>query len=410
MERFIVHRLMQSTRQNYGASAPALRFALIGIVVAVTVMILTISITRGFKSQITNKITNISGHWNITDPRHSDLYGQQAIEYSDSLIQILEKPFITHFQRYVQHSAIICNDSLFNGILLKGIAQDYNTEYLENCIVQGSMPSFTDSIHSGQIVISEHIANLLNISIDDKITVYFIDKHVSLRQLTVKGIYNSNFEQFDNTYCFTDLTTVQTVSGWNRNQISGIEIFVDNTAVYDRYLETAIQLDNLGNSNGSIYYLSTLQENFPDLFAWLDVLNVNVIVILLLVLAVAAFTMISGLLIIIFEKAHTVGVLKALGASNRDIRILFIQIFGRIALRGMIIGNAAGILLLSVQKWFNIIKLDPATYYLDSVPVQFEIWWIVLLNLIVAAVLLAIMLLPAGITRRIMPNTLLRTK
>lgn len=409
MERFIAERLLNTTEKGKGASAPAIRFAFIGIIAAVVIMILTISVTRAFKAEITTKITAFTGHWTITDPRQTNESHSMPIVFNSELQEILNRPYINTIQRYAQHPAILSKDSCFNGIFLKGIAQDYNTEFLQNSLVQGNIPNFTDSVPSGEILISQTLASILNTTIGDKLSVFFIDSHVSVRRLTVAGIYKSNFEQFDNTYCFTDLNTIQRVNTWTPDQISGIEIYANSQATFSNYINTAVELDNLGNSNGTVYYLATQQETYSDLFAWLDILNVNVLIILILVIAIAGFTMISGLLIIIFEKAHTIGLFKALGATDKDIRKLFMQMFGRIALKGIVIGNVIGISLALIQHWFRIVRLNPATYYLDAVPTQIELGWMLILNTGIAAVMFLIITLPAWFTKKITPTVLLKT-
>ncbi|MCQ2051356.1 MAG: ABC transporter permease [Bacteroidaceae bacterium] len=410
MERFVAERLLKSTAKGNGASAPAMRFAYIGIIVAVVIMILTISVTRAFKAEITDKITAFTGHWTITNPRQTDLSGSMPIAFDSELQSLLERPYIDKVQRYAQHPAILGKDSCFNGILLKGIAQEYNTEFLQSCMVNGVLPNFTDSAASGEIVISQALSALMDIGSGDKISVFIIDRHVSVRRLTVAGIYNSGFESFDNTYCFTDLNTVQRINAWEPNQISGIEIYANNRATFSNYISTAMELDNLGNRNNSVYYISTQQETYSDIFAWLDVLNVNVIVILVLVIAIAGFTMTSGLLIIIFEKAHTIGLLKALGASDRTIRNLFMQMFGRLALKGIVVGNIIGISIALIQHWFHIVKLNPVTYYLDAVPAQIEPGWLLALDAGTVIIMLLIIMLPAWFTKKITPVSLLRTE
>lgn len=410
MEKFLASRLYSTGDKARGGTRPAVAIATIGIAVGLLVMIVTIAVSQGFHHQIREKVTGFTQHIQVTNYITSS--GQQAnpVICDSLLLENLEKSeWVGHAQRYAEKAGMIRTDSAFQGFMLKGVGQEYDLSFYQQYLVDGIVPEVSDTAASGAMMLSRTLSQRLGLKVGDKVDIYFISDRVRARRLELVGIFQTNFSEYDNMYGMTDLYTLQRLEGWTKDQCLGVEVraakekYVDNA-----YLDVRAVMDDAAEAVGDRYMVRTMDQINAGLFMWLDVLNVNVWVILALMLGIAGFTMISGLLIIILERTRTIGVLKALGSNNMSVRKVFLYLAARIVGRGMLAGNIIGIGLCLLQQKTGLIPLDPVNYYLDSVPMELGIWWLVALN--VAMFLLSMLMLigPSALIARIYPSESMR--
>ena len=403
---FVAHRIYRSNDGGKEVSKPAVRIAMWGIAVGLAVMIVAVAVVVGFKHEVRDKVVGIGSDITVTNFDAQKSYETVPVWASDSLLDVLRfAEGVKHVQRYSTKPGMIMTDDNFLGMVLKGVSQEYDWTFIAKHLLEGEIPTFTDTASTNRTLISRTIANKLHLKTGDKLYTYYIDgEKVRARRLEVSGIYQTNFSIYDDLFLLTDLYTVNRLNSWQADQVSGIEVEVEN---YKTLLPTKenirervdMQKDRYGNT----YYVTTVEESNPQIFAWLDLLDMNVWVILILMTGVAGFTMISGLLIIILERTNMIGVLKALGADNLAIRKVFLSFSVFLIGRGMLWGNLIGLAFVGVQSFFRPFKLDPATYYVESVPVEFNVWWWVLLNVCTLIVSVLMLVGPSYLIAHIHP-------
>lgn len=379
-------------------SRPAVRVALAGIIIGVMVMVLTVCVVVGFKQTITDKVAGFGAHIQVVNFDNNNTYEMQPIEVSDSLMQVLGCfPHVASAHTFLTKPGIMKTDDAFQGIVFKGT--DY-WDYFANNLQEGSLPQKPD-----EVLISRKQANALALTLSDHILSYFVDEQVRARKFTITGIYETGFSDFDNLFVVGLPEVVRRLNAWDSTQVSGIEILLDDIRYLDQtaeeiYFATLHLLDEHGYH---IYYVQTLHQLNPQVFAWLDLLDMNVVVIILLMLAVSAFTIISGLIILILDSVQLIGVLKALGADNTYVRRIFIAQAAMLIGKGMLWGNILALMLALAQCFTHAIPLDPATYYVNFVPVAFPCEWLLTLNAGILLVSLIVLLAPSAIITRISP-------
>lgn len=410
MERFLARRLYGRDEGVKGGSRPAIIIATAGIAVGLAVMILTLAVTRGFKSQIRDKVMGFSQHITVTNYYTGMGTVEDPITCTDSTMNaLIAKSLIERVQPYVNKPCIIRTDEAFHGFMLKGINSGYDRTFLNRYMLSGGFPEPQDSVGNNWIILSRTIADMLGLDVGSKADVYFMQEQVRIRRLTVTGIYETGFVEYDRMFGITELVMLQRLNGWEPDQFSGMEIGVTDIGRIDYgYGQVREVLVELEKRNGEDYLVQTMYDTHSGLFAWLDVLDLNVWIILALMMGIAGFTMISGLLIIIFERTATIGTLKSMGASNRIVRGVFMRLASYIIIKGMLIGNVAGITICLVQQWFRIIPLDPANYYLDSVPMQVGVGWLIILNVVMFLLSMLMMLIPCAVISRVVPSKSIR--
>ena len=408
---FIAKRIYHSDEGKKEVSKPAVRIAMAGIAVGLAVMIASVSVIIGFKHQVRDKVVGLGSDLVITNFDIQKSYETIPIEANDSLLTVLRTTEgVKHLQRYSTKPGMIMTNDNFLGMVLKGVAEEYDWTFLRKHLVEGEIPNFSDSVATNQVLVSQTIANKLRLQTGDKLHTYYIEgKNVRARRLQVAGIYQTNFTMFDEMFLLTDLYTVNRLNNWKSGQVSGIEL---EAIDYDRLewvkenLQAKVDMQN--DRYGHTYYTQTVEETNPQIFAWLDVLDMNVWVILVLMTGVAGFTMISGLLIIILERTNMIGILKALGAGNLTIRHIFLSFSVLLIGRGILWGNVLGLAFYFVQSQFKVFKLDPATYYVDSVPVEFNLWLWLLLNVCTLLISVLMLIGPSYLITRIHPAKSIR--
>lgn len=410
MEKFLARRLYGRDEGVKGGSRPAIIIATAGIAVGLAVMIITMAVTRGFKDQIRDKVMGFSQHITVTN-YHTGLGTiEDPVTCTDSTMQaLLSQSTIQHIQPYVSKPCIIRTDEAFHGFMLKGVNDLYDRTFLNEYMVKGGFPELQDSLGNNWIILSETIARMLGLDVGSRADVYFMQDQVRIRRLTVTGIYESGFVEYDRLMGITELRMLQRMNDWESYEYSGLEIgLTDVSKVDEGYGQVRDVINELEESTGDSFLVQTLYDSHAGLFAWLDVLDLNVWIILTLMLGIAGFTMISGLLIIIFERTATIGTLKSMGASNRTVRAIFMRLASYIILKGMVIGNIAGLVICLAQQWLHIIPLDPVNYYLDSVPMQVGLGWLITLNVVMFLLSMLMMLIPCAVISRIVPSKSIR--
>ena len=393
-------------------SRPAIRIATIGVAVGLAVMIVTVSVIFGFKHTIRDKVVGFGSHIQIQNFTTQQTSIPMPACISDSLVTILRRvPNVRHVERYAITQGILKTDRDFLGVMFKGIGEDYDLTFIRENMKAGTIPAFSSTKTSYQLLISQKMADKLRLAVGSKVYAYFISADdVRARRFTVCGIYPSNMKQFDDVLCLTDYRIPIRQNQWQDDQCSGAEILVRD---FNRINETAARVVDIIKQENSadddnILTAQTVYEAHPQIFSWLSLLDINVWIILALMTCVAGFTMISGLLIIILEHTQTIGILKALGARNGTIRHTFLWFAVFIIGRGLIWGNLIGIGLVVVQQQTSLITLDPTSYYVSTVPVELNIPIIVALNVATLLISLFVLIAPSYLVSHIRPVKAIR--
>lgn len=408
---FIAKHLYSATDSRQKVSRPAMRIATAGVAIGLAVMLISVSVVFGFKHTIRDKVIGFGSH--ITVANFMSLHGRELapICMDDSMMRVLRSlDGVKHVQRYAIKQGILKTDSDFLGVAFKGIANDYDTTFIHDNMVEGVIPAFSDTVSTNKILVSKIMADRLRLNAGDKVFAYFIDNgNVRVRRFTVSGIYCTDLTQFDDILCFTDLYTAVRLNGWEPDQAGGAELTVKDFNAIDVVEDEVVKkVNRTVDKYGETYSSETIQDANPQIFTWLGLLDLNVWIILVLMLCVAGFTMISGLLIIILERTSMIGVLKALGARNGVVRKTFLWFAVFIIGRGMLIGNVVGLGLMALQRFTGFIKLDAATYYVDTVPVEFSILAIILLNVVTLFVSVLVLIGPSYLASMIHPAKSMR--
>lgn len=410
LSRFLALRIYRDSEPGKQASRPAVLIATIGVAIGLAVMIIAVSVIIGFKSEVRDKIAGFGAHIQVTNSDAARSYETRPIAVTDSMLAALAAyPEVKHVQRYSTKPGMIKTDDAFQGMVLKGVGPEYDPAFFRRHLLEGEFPSFSDSASTNRVVISRAIADKMKLKLGDKIDTYYIQDDVRARRLKVVGIYRTNFSEYDNIFLLTDLYMVNRLNKWEPDQVSGVEMQLHD---YDNLeaatYEIAAEVSRRPDRNGEEYAVRDIEQLNPQIFAWLDILDVNIWVILILMIGVAGFTMVSGLLILIIERTSMIGILKSLGADNFTVRKLFLWLAVFLIGKGMLWGNAIGLAFYFIQKWFRLFRLDPETYYMDTVPVSFNLWIFLLLN---AGTLLASVLMllgPSYLITRIHPANSMR--
>ncbi len=383
-------------------SRPAIRIATIGVAIGLAVMIITVSVVLGFKHTIRDKVVGFGSHLQV--------YNVQATGFplciDDSTLQAYESTEgVTHAARIALTQGILKTDDDFLGIMLKGVGPEYDTTFISSNMIEGCLPQFSDSTSKYPLVVSKTIADKLRIHTGDHVFAYFINEDdVRARKFTISGIYQTNMKRFDDQICLTDLCVAQRLNKWDSLQCTGAELLVndfDNLKAAN--LNMLKTLHGKTDRDGNMAVSYTIIETYPQLFSWLDLLDINVWIILGLMIAVAGFTMISGLLIIILERTQMIGLLKALGARNGTIRHTFLWFAAFIIGRGLLWGNLVGICIVLLQQYTGIVKLDAQTYYVSEAPMELNIPLILLLNAATLLISVFVLIAPSYLVSHIHP-------
>ena len=408
---FIAHKLYKDKGGRQHVSRPAITIATAGVAIGLVVMLLSVFVVLGFKHTIRDKVIGFGSHIQVTNFMTQMSSDQAPIAMNDSMMKVIGGiEGVKHVERFAYKQGILKTDSDFLGVMFEGVAQEYDTTFIHQNMVAGSIPKFSDSQSGNHILISRNIADKLKVNAGDRIFAYFIDENgVRMRRFTIQGIYQTNLSQYDQVMCFADLYTTVKLNAWQPDQVSGAAITVNDFKQLDEVESRFVEkINRTEDRYGETYATQTIRDINPQIFSWLDLLDMNVWIILVLMVSVAGVTMISGLLIIILERTTMIGVLKALGTRNKTIRHIFLWFAAFIIGRALLIGNAIALGMALLQQWTGIIKLDPATYYVSTVPVEINIPLLIILNVATLLISLFVLIAPSYLISHIHPAKSMR--
>ena len=407
---FIARRIYREENGKKRISRPSVLVAMAGIIIGLAVMIVSVAVVVGFKKEVRNKVAGFCAHIQVTNLDGINSYETHPIVGNDSIMTALSQyQMVSHVQRYSTKPGMIKTKDSFLGIVLKGIGAEYDTDFLKQYLLEGEIPLFSDSATSNKVLISKTLADKMRFKLGDKVDTYYIQNNIRARRFTIAGIYQTNFSEYDNLFLITDLYTVNRLNNWETEQVSGIEVQIAEYGKLDDITYCiAADTDQKQDEMGGTYYVRNIEQINPQIFAWLNLLDLNVWVILILMIGVAGFTMISGLLIIIIERTQMIGVLKALGTNNFTIRKIFLWLSVFLIGKGMLWGNVLGIGFCIIQSQLGLFKLDPQTYYLDTVPISFNVFYFVLINIGTLTASVLMLIGPSFLIAKINPATSIR--
>lgn len=403
---FLARRIYADNDNHKKVSRPAVRIATIGVAVGLAVMIVSVCVVLGFKHAIRDKVVGFGSHIQVAEFSMLQQGSDSPIEVDDSVMNVLRHiEGVKHVQRFAMKQGILKTDSDFLGVAFKGVGPEFDSTFIHQHLLEGVVPKFSDKSSGNKILVSKVMADKLKLTCGSRIFAYFIDDSgVRTRRFTIAGIYQTNLTQYDNVMCYIDLYTAVKLNGWQEDMASGAELQVADFSKLDEVEDRVVrQVNRTSDSYGNTYSSKTIKELSPQIFSWLDLLDLNVWIILIIMMAVAAVTMISGLLIIILERTQMIGLLKALGARNAMVRHTFMWFAAFIIGRGLLWGNIIALGLVALQYFTGIVKLDPATYYVSSVPVEVNVLFVVLLNIGTLLISLFVLIGPSFLISHIHP-------
>lgn len=407
---FIAKRIHFDGKKQRQVSRPAVRIAMWGIAIGLAVMLITVAIVMGFKQEVRNKVVGFGSHIQITRFDNNSTYEMRPLIIPDSLEHRLAHiDGVDHMQRFATKAGIIKTENDFQGVVFKGVDRNFDWGFFQQNMVEGKPFAETDTLPSNQVIVSRKMADMLHLKVNDGLIAYFIQDRIKARKFVVSGIYSTNFGQYDKLFILADIRAVQRLNEWKPQEVSGMEIMIRDFNMLDSVGDRVYSaVANRYDENGAPYYSQTIRDINPQLFAWLGLFDMNVWVILILMMAVSGFVMISGLLILILERTNMIGILKALGSTNWMVRKVFLYHSCFLIGKGMLWGNLIGLSFCIVQHYTGLIPLDPANYYVSSVPILLNIPSILLLNLSVFLLSTFILVAPSYLITKINPSTAIR--
>ena len=408
---FIARRIYSDQGDKRKVSRPAIRIATVGVAIGLMVMIVTVCVVLGFKHTIRDKVAGFGGHIQVQNLMRYNEIDPYTICADDSMMQVFgQQQGVRHVQRYTITQGLLKTDDDFLGVMFKGVGQEFDKRFLQQNIVDGEIPAFSDSTSRYQLLMSKMIADKLHLAVGDKVYAYFMgEEDVKTRRYTVAGIYQTNMTRFDENLCFTDLYAANRLNGWDEGHCTGVEVAVDNLDRLDVTAEAFVDhVNRTDDGHGNQIITQTIYELYPNIFTWLELLDINVWIILVLMVFVAGFTMISGLLIIILERTQMIGILKALGTRNKTVRHVFLWFSVFIIGKGMLWGNILGIGIVLLQQHTGLVRLDPQVYYVSQAPMELNIPLILLLNVATLLICVFVLIAPSYLVSRIQPAKSMR--
>lgn len=405
LEYFIAKNIMKGDSKSKKFTQPIIKISIAAIALGLIVMIVAVSIVSGFQREIRNKVIGFGGHIQITKYDSQNTYEATPIDINQPFYPSLDTvKGIKHIQIYATKPGIIKTNEDIYGVIVKGIGNDFDWTFFNDKLKEGKPIIIDKQNPNNDIIISQTISKKMNIKLEDKMFLYFIQSDGQLRpkDFIVKGIYQSGLEQFDNLFVITDIAHIQKRNNWSSNLVGGFEVIIDNYNDLDKLDE--LIYDNIGYD----LYSTTIIDKNPDIFSWLELQDINVIIIILLMVLVAVINIISALLILILERTTMIGILKALGLPNWNVRKVFLYNALHLIVKGLIIGNVVGIGLCLLQMQFGFIKLPEESYYVSEVPIELDITSILILNIGTLLVCFVMLILPSYVITKISPVKAIR--
>jgi len=400
LEYFISKNIIKGDSQSKKITKPIIRISIIAIALGIIVMIVALSIVSGFQREIRNKVIGFGSHIQITSYDSQNTYEASPIDKNQDFYPNIDTvDGIKHIQIFATKAGIIKTKEEIYGVVVKGIGSDFDWTFFKEKIINGSSFFVDDSVSNNHILLSNHIATKMKLKVGDKMFLYFIQQDGQLRpkDFIVKGIYQTGLEQFDNLYVIADIAHIQKRNGWSANQVSGFEVLIDNYKDLDKLGDFVYE--NVGYNLHS----STIKDQNPDIFNWLNLQDYNVNVIIILMMLVAVINIISALLILILERTNMIGILKALGMPNWNVRKIFMYNAVYLIIKGLIWGNVIGISICLLQQQFGFLTLPEESYYISEVPIHLDFIKILLLNIGTLGVCVVMLIIPSYVITKISP-------
>jgi lipoprotein-releasing system permease protein len=407
---FIATRLTFNKESRSSFSGPIIRISIAGIALSLAVMIISVATVTGFKNEIRRKIIGFGSHIQIINYDANNSFETEPVLRNQSFLPLLDSvPGIRHVQVFTTKPGIIKTKSDIQGAIVKGVGSDFDWSFFAGNLVEGSVFKVNDSIRTDDVLISKYFSDLLKLNPGDRFAMYFINDQPRGRAFTVSGIYQTSLMEFDKQFILADIGHLQSLNNWDSTQVSGFEILINDYTQLDRISAEVFNIAGMSfNQDGSKLRVISVRDRYPQIFDWLGLIDKNVWVLLGLMLIVSAFNMISGLLIIILDRTAMIGILKALGMNNQGVRNIFLYQSAYIMLKGLFWGNLVGIGICLLQYFFKFLKLNPESYFLEYVPVNFNIMQLFVLNVGTLMITLFVLLLPSMVIARISPSRTIR--
>ncbi len=402
--------MIGSRKAGRSFSRSIVGIAIFGIALSLAVMVVAVAIVTGFKKEISNKVTGFAAHIQVLNMDSNLSYETAPVPARlESIDRVRELDGVRNVQPFAIKAGIIKTGEEIHGAVLKGVDGDYDWTFIREHLTDGELISITDSARTNDVVLSQSTASLLKLGIGDRFTMYFIQDPPRARTFTIRGIYSTSLEEFDQLYVFGDIKQVQRLNNWQNGEVSGYEVLIDRMDDLPELKEAVrerVAFEFLEDGS-RLKVDDTLQKN-AQIYDWLKLQDMNVVVLVILMLMVAGFNMISGLLILILERTNMIGILKALGTRNASVRKIFLYQSAYLTLVGLIWGNLFGLAICLAQKYLNLIPLDPGSYYLDTVPINLNPLHLLALNAGTMFITFLFLLIPSMIIARISPDKSIR--
>lgn len=408
---FFVAKKLYDTGEAGRVSASAVRIATAGVAVGIMVMIISICVTVGFQREIKSRVASLVGHVQVLNTQSFYRTHSTSIQITDSLMGELNRlPGVSNVHRFVLCPGMLKTENAFIGLFFRGVEAGFDKSFIAANIVSGRVPSFSsDSISNDSILVSASTASALQVRAGDRVYAYFFDNNLRARRFVVSGIFQTNMADFDSKMCFTSMRTAQQLNRWQKDQFSGGEIILKDFSHVEKVSgQVSSMLSRQQDDYGQYYSSVRVDELFPQIFSWLTLLDTNVVAILILMICVAGVTMISGLLVLILERTRFIGVMKAMGSTNSQLRRIFLYLSSMIVVRGLLLGNVLALFLMALQKWTGLVTLDPASYYISYVPVHFPWTSILIVNIVTFLVCVLSLVVPTLVISHISPAKSIR--
>jgi lipoprotein-releasing system permease protein len=410
---YIARRIFSAKENRDNVSHRIVNIALFGIVLGLAVLIVSVAIVSGYKSEVGRKVIGFGSHLQIDNMDSNQSYETSPISQNQPFLQELKNiEGIRHVQIYATKPGIIRADDAIQGVVLKGIGPDFDWSFFQENKVSGEPFQVRDTIRSNKVWVSKQMADLLKLNLGDDLTMFFIHESEAVprqRKFKLAGIYKTSLEEFDKMFVLVDINHIRKLNNWKNDEVSGFEVLVDDFNELPRQ-EKAIRDLLLRNTSpdSPVLQVVSIKDKYRHIFDWLSLLDMNVWVILVLMVLVAGFNMVSSLLVIILERTQMIGILKAMGARNWSIRKVFLYFSLMLILKALVWGNILGIGICLIQQYTQVLKLDPTSYFLEYVPINLKIWHILLLNLGTVVITILMLLLPSYFITRISPEKTIR--
>jgi lipoprotein-releasing system permease protein len=410
LEFFIAKRIVRNKESGREVSSPAIRVAVASMALSLVVMILSVAIVVGFKKEVRNRVIGFGSHIQVANFKSASQYDFEPVAVSDSLFSALQnRPEIASVGKYATKPGIIKTADNYQVIFIKGLDENFNWDFFKNNLIEGKVLPIRPDSTITDVLVSKTTVDKLGLKLDDSFEFVLLEEPPRVRKYHISGIYQTNVSNYDKMFVLADIKQIQRLNRWDKDMVSGLEIMLKDYNLLDKttedlFFELQGQTDRLGNH----FFTTSIRQQVPVIFEWLDVLDMNVIIILILMIVVAGFSMISGLLIIVLERANMIGILKTMGQSNTSIRKIFLYISAYLIVKGLFWGNIIALFICFIQQYFALFKLNPETYYMSEVPIDINFLSWTLINLGTFFATLLILIYPSYVVAKISPAKTIR--